>query len=349
MVWLRHHTEVMVVVMLVSSTPAVSEEVGGPVEQVGVMVEQVGVMVEQVGVMVEQVGVMVEQVGVMVGQVVEHHLPGCHLVIITTTRHSHVTSAILRHLSVGGVAGVVVEVGSVVSHDHLAQDYLAQDHLARDQLAQDHLAQDHLAQDHLARDHLARDHLLQHLWGDATTTCRGLVLDLTSTNDTEVVLRLVEATGLSTMPETVVVAVGRRTGVREVLLHHSLRNTLHALYLALHHHTSLTPPPHSASRLGKPHMQEDQFSDFMGHKFRVAAVTYFPYIDYQVDGEEPGSTVTLKDSVDTRLIKAFSSALNFTKTRGVDDQAPESQRDGRMGTVTLAALDPNPAVSDYPY
>ncbi|XP_069190879.1 uncharacterized protein [Procambarus clarkii] len=320
MVWLRHHIEVMVVVMLVSSTPAVSEEVGRPLEQVGGPVEQVGVMVEQVG--------------VMVGQVVEHHLPGCHLVIITTTRHSHVTSTILRHLSVGGVAGVVVEAGSVVSHDHLAQD--------------------HLAQDHLAQDHLARDHLLQHLWGDATTTCRGLILDLTSTNDTEVVLRLVEAIGLSSLPETVVVAVGGRAGVREVLLHHSLRNTLHALYLALHHHTSLTPPPHSASRLRKPHTQEvpgegvsvyrgclycssgeagvqlvhqgkdashapltdhlfpDQFSDFMGHKFRVAAVTYFPYIDYQVDGEEPGSTVTLKDSVDTRLIKAFSTALNFT-------------------------------------
>nr|XP_045600076.1 uncharacterized protein LOC123759263 [Procambarus clarkii] len=185
-----YHTTLMTITLLYGSI-MVGQVLGEPLGQ------------EQVGVMVEQVGVMVEQVGVMVGQVVEHHLPGCHLVIITTTRHSHVTSTILRRLNAGGVAAVVVEAGLVVS------------------------------QDHLARDHLARDHLLQHLWGDATTTCRGLILDLTSKsiNNTNNILWLAEEARLWKLPETVVVAVGERAGVREVLLHHSLRNTLHALYL----------------------------------------------------------------------------------------------------------------------
>ncbi|XP_069190882.1 uncharacterized protein [Procambarus clarkii] len=99
--------------------------------------------------------------------------------------------------------------------------------------------------------------LLQGLWGDSRTTCRGLVLDFTSNNNnTHLALRLVQMSGLWKLPETVVVAVGWRTGVREVLLHHSLRNTLHALYLALHHHTFLTCPPHPASRLKKVINQE---------------------------------------------------------------------------------------------
>ncbi|XP_045590487.2 glutamate receptor ionotropic, delta-1-like [Procambarus clarkii] len=86
------------------------------------------------------------------------------------------------------------------------------------------------------QDHLDRDTLLQGLWGDSRTTCRGLILDLTSSsNTTHLALRLVEMSGMWRLPKTVVIAIGGRAGVRAVLLHHSLRNTVHALYLALHH------------------------------------------------------------------------------------------------------------------
>nr|XP_045587518.1 uncharacterized protein LOC123749459 [Procambarus clarkii] len=110
-------------------------------------------------------------------------------------------------------------------------------------------------------DQLAGDNLLQGLWGDSRTTCRGLILDLTSSsNTTHLALRLVEISGLWRLPETVVIAIGGRTGVRSVLLHHSLRNTVHALYLTLHHdllHASFNAHlPNSESRLGKLLSQE---------------------------------------------------------------------------------------------
>ncbi|KAG7162362.1 Ionotropic receptor 21a-like 10, partial [Homarus americanus] len=50
----------------------------------------------------------------------------------------------------------------------------------------------------------------------------------------------------------------------------------------------------------------------MGHKFKIVAVSYFPYIDYKRNSDKPGSEVTLKDSLDARLLEAFASVLNFT-------------------------------------
>nr|XP_045610238.1 probable glutamate receptor [Procambarus clarkii] len=57
--------------------------------------------------------------------------------------------------------------------------------------------------------------------------------------------RLVEKSGLWRLPETVVIAIGGRAGVRAVLLHHSLRNTVHALYLALNHDASIHALTHA--------------------------------------------------------------------------------------------------------
>ncbi|KAG7162361.1 putative Proteasome subunit alpha type-2-like 9 [Homarus americanus] len=122
----------VVAATVVSGAPVDSQEVGGPVGQVGV------------------------DVGVMVGQVVEHHFTGCHLVLITTTQHSHASASIIRHMSVGVEAGVVVEAGWVLSQDQLTQD-----------------------------------HLLQGLWGDTRTTCRALILDLITNNGTDLALRYV--------------------------------------------------------------------------------------------------------------------------------------------------------------
>ncbi|KAK8378426.1 hypothetical protein O3P69_011133 [Scylla paramamosain] len=78
--------------------------------------------------------------------------------------------------------------------------------------------------------------LRRALAGDSTTTCRGLIihLDASPPNTTTTILRLLERAELWQVPETWLVVLGGRKGVKTVLLHHSLRNTINGLYLALH-------------------------------------------------------------------------------------------------------------------
>ncbi|XP_071533865.1 glutamate receptor-like [Panulirus ornatus] len=179
----------------------------------------------------DQMGV---EVGVLVGQVLQKHQVGCHTLLMTTTQHSPVLSSIPRSMSVGSEGITVVKAGSLLSLDQLAQD-----------------------------------HLLQGLWGDTRTTCHTLILDLTINNNnnnnnnnaTHLLFRILETSRLWQRPETVVVVVGGRTGVKDVLLHHSLRNTVHALYLAVHHLTRHNPPARGDSRLRKPTQQQGVMSD----------------------------------------------------------------------------------------
>ncbi|XP_053641778.2 glutamate receptor-like [Cherax quadricarinatus] len=293
------------------------------------------IAVEQVSVMVGQV---VEQVGVMVGQVVDHHLSGCHLVLITTTQHSLITSSIIRRLSEGVEAGVVVEVGWEYSQDQLAQDQLQ-----------------------------------QGVWGDSKTTCRGLILDLTNTNNTHSALRFLEKAELWKLPETLVVVVGRRTGVKEVLLRHSFRNTIHALYLTLHDLTLDASRPRN-SHLGKSRVLgasggvlvyrrclycnrgeadvqllhlwnltsltqsmsdifqgKRQFQNFWGNKMKFSTIVYFPYTDYTLDHAEPGSTVSLNDGLDARLLSLFAKTLNISfEIREQPERSYGVQKNGRF-------------------
>ncbi|XP_069190886.1 uncharacterized protein [Procambarus clarkii] len=279
-----------------------------------------------------------DQVGLIVTQVLVHNFPGCHLVLLTLSSHSRTFPSVLRHLSAGGKAGIVVEVGSVVFQDQLA-----------------------------------RDHLLQQLWGDTRTTCRTVFLDLTASNATTAALEFINAASLWKESGTGVVALGRSAGVREVLLHHSLRNTLHALYLALHHHTfnnqagSLTISkalrrgavgggavwvyrrclycnmgdadvqlvrhctlPHCGHH--SPHLLQEQVRDLMGRQFRVVALRHFPFMDYQAVSQEPGSTILPTDCLDNRFIQTLAAKLNFTYTM-------HEQREKEWGVPTAGVFD----------
>nr|XP_053641783.1 glutamate receptor ionotropic, delta-1-like [Cherax quadricarinatus] len=289
-----------------------SQEVGGAGMQVAL---DVGGAVKQMS--VDLVGA-VEKVGVMVGQVVDHHLSGCHLVLITTTSHSLITTNILRRLSEEVKSRVLVEAGKVLFQDQLLQDKL-----------------------------------LQGLWGDTRTTCRGLILDITHANNTDLILGFLEQEKLWKWAETGVVVVGGRAGVKDVLLHHSLRNTLHAIYLALHdltlhaiylalhisqrhrHFIFRKHTDHEATvrgdltiyrrclycNNGKAEVQNvsinaaafsDELENLRGHRFRVVTVPYFPYMDYYLKGEERGGQICPRDSLDVRLINTFAATINFT-------------------------------------
>ncbi|KAK8744552.1 hypothetical protein OTU49_000866 [Cherax quadricarinatus] len=263
-------------------------------------------------------GQVVKQVGVMVGQIVEHHLTRCHLVFITIKRHSHLASTILRRLNENGDGVVLVEAGSVFSLDQLTQK-----------------------------------HLLKRLWGGTKTSCRGLILDLSDTNRTGVVLSLVEASGLWKLSETVVVVVGERSSVKEVLLHHSFRNTVNALYLALHDPQSYRP-----SRLGKSlslkassvpgsvwlyrrclycnsgdadvqlveqlypalfiqlpnNLFAEQLQNFMGHQIKFIVMRFFPYSDFKLLTDQSGSPISFTDCLDARLASVISSVVNCRRS-----------------------------------
>ncbi|XP_068241207.1 glutamate receptor-like [Palaemon carinicauda] len=56
---------------------------------------------------------------------------------------------------------------------------------------------------------------------------------------------------------------------------------------------------------------QDQTRDFMGHTFTVVGLSFFPIMDYIPDSNLPGTTITLTDCLDKRILTAVASALNF--------------------------------------
>ncbi|XP_045123990.1 glutamate [NMDA] receptor subunit 1-like [Portunus trituberculatus] len=299
-----------------------------------------------------------EQVGVMVRQVVAHHLPTCHLMLMTTSPHSPVFAAIRRHMR----SGVAVVVSSPDQHHH---------------------------------------HIEEALFGDSALACRGLILHLHegSNNDTDA-LRMLERTGLWKRPETKVLVVGGSARVKGVLLHSSLRNTVHGVYLALHQDPAASiAPGEAAIRRSLPYSAVSQevsvyrrclycsggdagvsfvhrwnisllagrqnytkiaslhpyllnemslhslprtaesLRDMNGHKFRVTTLPNFPYTDYRRESGEPGAAVTPLDSLNGRFLDTFAAFFNFTyvmrenPTRSFGYLGADGQYSGMVGEL----------------
>ncbi|XP_037773198.1 uncharacterized protein LOC119568844 [Penaeus monodon] len=76
-----------------------------------------------------------------------------------------------------------------------------------------------------------QDYVKHHLWGEAAFPCRALLLDLTG-NATRI-FRFLETSGVSLYPEMRTVLVGPQHQMEAALQHPSLRNAIHAVYLAL--------------------------------------------------------------------------------------------------------------------
>ncbi|XP_071546584.1 glutamate receptor ionotropic, kainate 1-like isoform X2 [Panulirus ornatus] len=323
----------------------------------------------------QQEGVEVE---VLLGHLVEERLSGCHLVLITTTHYSPVFSKILRRMSDGVQAGVVLETG-LLSHNH-------------EPATQKDSTQEHPGEgNRQIHDQSAEDQLLQGLWGDSRTICRAVILDLTVTNHTHRTLSLLEASGLWTRPETYVLVVGWKANVEAILLYPCFRNTLYGLYLALDHLTDLHTSGLQGSnnpRLRKNVVQggveseglqvfrrceychsgeagvellshwnltsglpdtrdlfQDQLENFMGHQFHIVGMPFFPYLDYQRDTQEPGTTVTPNDSLAVRVLNTLASALNFTyeiseqRDRAWGLQQPNGSFNGVVGDLESEVAD----------
>ncbi|XP_042209905.1 uncharacterized protein LOC121857780, partial [Homarus americanus] len=103
----------------------------------------------------------IDQVGEVVSQVVEQHLAGCHLVLVDTTTQSLMFSTMIRQLAADGDSVVVVDGWRLFS------------------------------QSPLAKSNGAMDQLLQGVWGDATLTCRAVIILLDNSNDKKLTFRWV--------------------------------------------------------------------------------------------------------------------------------------------------------------
>ncbi|KAG7162302.1 hypothetical protein Hamer_G007816, partial [Homarus americanus] len=123
--------------------------VGSPVDHVGVMMGIVK-------------GGFAYQVGEVVGQVVELHLTGCHLVLVDTTQNPTFSTTI-RQLMRMRTSVTIVEAWRLFSQEEARGNESKRDQLNGDQTVSDRLA---------------RNQLLQGLWGDATLTCRALIIYL---------------------------------------------------------------------------------------------------------------------------------------------------------------------------
>ncbi|KAK3894013.1 hypothetical protein Pcinc_002200 [Petrolisthes cinctipes] len=178
------------------------------------------------------------------------------------------------------------------------------------------------------------------LWGDQRTTCRAAIL-LThnnNNNNTNLLLRHLERIGLYKRSEVVVVAVGLREDVERVLLHPSLRNTAHALYLAFTPHTTpiSTLIPHSTST-SAPHTTSHETGEGVFVYRRClycdnGKATYslltssgisrsrveddscelLPLRAFVRETEEPQTPVTFTDSLDVRIFQTFTKKLNIS-------------------------------------
>ncbi|KAK8397118.1 hypothetical protein O3P69_004656 [Scylla paramamosain] len=191
------------------------------------------------------------------------------------------------------------------------------------------------------------DRLTSELWGKSSRSCRVVILHNTQssiiiknrnfninsknksiTNDNHnkqcimAALSILERAGLRKFPEMVFIAIGELSGMEAVLLHHALRNTVVGLYMVIHHPGSVYVTPGSRI-LPSELLQPEQFTDLKGQTLSVVSVPHFPYVDYERSKEGKGGVVTLRDTIDARLLQTFSEKINFTQCPGLNAVAAD--------------------------
>ncbi|XP_045111259.1 glutamate receptor ionotropic, delta-2-like [Portunus trituberculatus] len=234
-----------------------------------------------------------KQVGSTISQMINTHVPLCYLVFLSTQPNSFILSTVKRQIMA---------------------DYVTMDASA------------------------SPDQLSQALQGDYTTTCRALILHLGNRDATGLVLGLLEQAGVSSLPE---MWFGPWAGIPVWKMFSFIQvfATLFASSTWLFHTNSTSSESQQVSlysrclycNSGKPSvflvfrgnitaLQKQQtletfpkqFQDFHRHTLRIVACSWFPFIDFTKGSGSPGSTITLRDSLDARTLKALSSKLNFT-------------------------------------
>ncbi|XP_069999103.1 glutamate receptor ionotropic, kainate 4 isoform X2 [Penaeus vannamei] len=137
-----------------------------------------------------------QDVDVLVTQIVEEHLAGCYLVFVTTDDENPVFTSVFRSLLNNYEAGVVLDLRT-------------------------------------ARVGKNSDLLTELKAGDDKFACRVFIVVLGAGSDVSQPLNLLEDLNLFLWPYTRVLFVGSNGQVQDTLKDDALRNTVHALFLAL--------------------------------------------------------------------------------------------------------------------
>ncbi|XP_066962059.1 probable glutamate receptor [Macrobrachium rosenbergii] len=135
------------------------------------------------------------------------------------------------------------------------------------------------------------------------------------------------------MPDAKIVLLGHRKGVQSTLWLPALRNSVHAVYLVLDDVNSgkvtvysrclfCGDEPGQVRVLTSWHLGWEEpkllnlfpygVRDFHGRLLRAVSLPFFPYADYEMNLKDLSKPVTLRDSLDHRILKTTSSLLNFT-------------------------------------
>ncbi|XP_069190332.1 glutamate receptor-like [Procambarus clarkii] len=286
----------------------------------------VGVMLDQVGVMLDQMGVMLNQVGMMLAQVVKHFPQRCHIILASTDTKIPI---FYYMLDIPPISHNTLQVDA-------CQIYTFSLAVLSSRLRQEPIGGIVVVDTHSLLDQktASRDRLLQGLWGEARDTCRALILLCVSPNLTSA-LRFLNGSKVWLWPETPVVVLGASSDLKSLVLHSSLRNTIHLIYLAVaraNPNRRLEPPTH-------PSLKQDKLSNLMGHKLKIVVLPYFPYIAYDKEIGHPEAPLVPRDSLNIRMLDAIAHLLNFTyefhepldKQWGVE--GPEGRWTGVVGRL----------------
>ncbi|XP_045101495.1 glutamate receptor ionotropic, kainate 4-like [Portunus trituberculatus] len=263
-----------------------------------------------------------EDVAQAASQVVQRYLAGCHLVL-AAPRPSRALPHLIRRLSEVGELAVFLQPcgNTTLLHGSSKEKVFPGNNEV--------------------------PYFWREVWESSKATCRAFLLDLT-TCGTDTAARVLSWSGLWLQPDTHVVMAGGRTDVGELFHHAALRNTPHLLYITHGLSASLNVTGkkanlkiagrrtveayyrcfYCASRQARPllvlrwnlndgisenfEMFKDQHKNFLGHRMNIVLMPYFPYISYRVEHDASATTVHLEDSLNTRMVTALASYMNFT-------------------------------------
>ncbi|XP_066985095.1 glutamate receptor ionotropic, delta-1-like isoform X2 [Macrobrachium rosenbergii] len=217
--------------------------------------------------------------GDMIWQTVEKLVDGCHFVLVTSDSHRPFLKQVIRN------SLTALQPFSVIDLQVMDTSY--------------------------------KEGMRKAISGESTTVCRVYVIDLT-VNENNSVLEFLETSRLWLWPEAKVVIAGIRQKVGDVLLHSVFRNTFSLFYLGLSSDflnfsvEEFRTLPWKGTKTLTSGNQLDQVKSLEGHLVRMVSIVYFPYVDYEMRTDRPGSPVTLRDSLDKRIFEIITSRLNFT-------------------------------------